>query len=180
MLIIKSSPRNNGVSSQVIDEIKPLFENLEIIQYNVYSLSVSPCTDCKYCEHYNGCSQHDLDMFFKNFEKANYILFVTPIYNNFFPAPLKALIDRFQRYFNARFKRGINPPIEIHKNVGVIITSGSNARSSADYMINTLKQTFAVINGTILARYYIPNTDLGISSINKVELQKFAKLLVSE
>ncbi len=179
LLIINSSPRNSGNCVKIIEQIKPYFKECNIMQYNVYSLSASPCIDCKYCENYNGCSQHDLDIFFKNFENADYILFVSPVYNDFFPAPLKAIIDRFQRYFNARYKRGINPPIAKHKNVGIIIVSGSNSRVATDYMMNTLKQSFDILNGTIKTRFFIPNTDIEEYTLSKNEIQKLVNQICS-
>ena len=118
-----------------------------------------------------------LDIFFEDFEDADYIAFFTPVYNNFFPAPLKALIDRFQRYYSARFCRGANPPIAKPKKVGAVIVSGSNSRQNADYMANTLKQCFAVLNGDFRARYYIPDTDSGAYTFNITELEKFAHQL---
>lgn len=172
-LIINGSPRKEGVSSELAKQVKPYFLDCVIKEYNVYDLAPAPCTGCKYCEYHDGCSNKDLDIFFEDFEEADYIAFFTPVYNNFFPAPLKAVIDRFQRYYSARFKRGANPPIAKHKRVGVVIVSGSNARASADYMSKTLKQSFAVLNGEVCARYFIPNTDLGMYTFNIVELQKF-------
>ena len=102
------------------------------------------------------------------------------LYNNFFPAPLKAVIDRFQRYYSARFKRGAKPPIAKPKRVGVVIVSGSNARQCADYMTATLRQSFTVLNGEVTARYYIPGTDRGQYTFNNIELQKFIHQLRGE
>lgn len=115
--------------------------------------------------------------FFEDFEDADYIAFFTPVYNNFFPAPIKAILDRFQRYYNARYKRGSNPPIKKPKRVGVVIASGSNARQSADYMYNSLKQSFAPLGSEVCSRYYIPNTDMGRYTFNMTELQKFVHRL---
>lgn len=173
MLIINGSPRNDGVCAELIKQVKPYFIDCEIREYDTYALSPAPCRDCKYCEYHDGCSNKDLDIFFEDFEEADYIVFFTPVYNNFFPAPLKAIIDRFQRYFNARFKRGAKPPVEKPKRVGAVIAAGSNARAASDYMTNTLKQSFSVIGGEVCARYFIPNTDLGKYTFNNVELQKF-------
>lgn len=172
-LIINSSPRDKGVCAEVIKQVKPYFAGCDIKQYDLYKLSPAPCIACGYCEQHDGCSNSDLNIFFEDFEDADYIAIFSPIYNNFFPAPLKAVIDRFQRYYSARFYRGANPPIEKHKKVGLVITSGSNARQSADYMATTLKQSFAVLNGTVTARYYIPNTDSNAYTFNIVELEKF-------
>ena len=173
LLIINASPREKGVCAEVIRQVKPAFSECETKQYDVYKLAPAPCTACGYCELHNGCANKDLDIFFEDFEEADYIVFFTPVYNNFFPAPLKAVIDRFQRYYSARFCRGANPPIEKPKKVGVLIASGSNARQNADYMVNTLKQAFTVLNGEVKARYYIPNTDEKLYTYNTTELDKF-------
>ena len=93
-LIINGSPRKDGVSSELAKQVKPYFLDCEIKEYNVYDLSPAPCIDCKYCEYHDGCSNKDLDIFFEDFERADFIAFFTPVYNNFFPAPLKA-VDPF-------------------------------------------------------------------------------------
>lgn len=176
-LIINGSPRDNGVSSELVNQVKPYFVDCEIKEYKIYDLAPAPCIDCKYCETHNGCSNKDLDWFFRDFEEADYIGFFTPVYNNFFPSPLKAVLDRCQRYFNACFKRDVKPPIKKHKRVGAVISAGSNARVASDFMVNTLKDVFSVLNGEVCARYYIPNTDLGLYTYNTVELQKFVHQL---
>ena len=166
LLIIGGSPRPNGVSEELIRQVKPYFIDCKIVEYNTYKLAPAPCTDCRFCEQHAGCANKDLDIFFEDFEDADYIAFFTPVYNNFFPAPLKAVIDRFQRYYSARFKRGAKPPIAKPKRVGVVIVSGSNARQCADYMTATLRQSFTVLNGEVTARYYIPGTDRGQYTLN--------------
>lgn len=177
LLIINGSPRERGVSAELINQVKPYFFDCEITQYDSYKIAPLPCTDCRWCEYHDGCSSRDLDIFFEDFEQADYIIFFTPVYNNFFPAPLKAIIDRFQRYYSARFKRGAKPPIKKTKRVGVVICSGSSSRQCADYMISTLKQAFTVLNGCVCSRYYIPDTDSGKYTFNLTELEKFVHLL---
>ena len=177
LLIINGSPRENGVSAELINQVKRYFADCDVVQYDTYKMSPAPCTDCKYCEYHNGCSNKDLDIFFEDFEAADYIVFFSPVYNNFFPAPMKAVIDRFQRYYSARFKRGDKPPIKKPKRVGAVICSGSNARQCADYMVSTLKQSFTVLNGEVCSRYYIPNTDSGNYTFNITELEKFVHFL---
>ena len=157
----------------MVKQVKPYFADCEIKEYDIYALAPAPCTACCYCEQHDGCSNHDLDIFFEDFENADYIAVFSPVYNNFFPAPLKAVIDRFQRYYSARFCRGANPPIEKEKSAGLVITSGSNARQNADFMYNTLKQSMAVLNTELKARYYIPGTDSKSYTFNITELDKF-------
>ena len=171
------SPRQDGICRELINQVSKYFLDCEIKVYDSYKLSPAPCTDCKWCEYHEGCSNKDLDVFFEDFEDADYIAFFTPVYNNFFPAPTKAILDRFQRYYNARFKRGANPPVKKPKRVGAVIASGSNARQSADYMYNSLKQSFAPLGSEVCSRYYIPNTDMGRYTFNMTELQKFVHQL---
>ena len=91
-MIINGSPRKDGISAELVKQVKPYFLDCEIKEYNIYDLAPAPCTDCKYCEYHEGCSNHDLDIFFEDFEAADYVAFFTPVYNNFFPAPLNAIL----------------------------------------------------------------------------------------
>ena len=74
---------------------------------------------------------------------------------------------------NARFKRGVKLPLGSSKNVGAIIISGSNSRYAADYMAKALRSLFEALGCSLSARYYIPNTDLGMYTFNLVELERF-------
>ncbi|MBQ7203453.1 MAG: flavodoxin family protein [Eubacterium sp.] len=177
LIIINGSPRKAGVCSELIRQVKPYFNDCEIMQYDAYALSAAPCIACNYCEQHDGCSNGDLDAFFEDFEDADYIAFFSPVYNNFFPSPLKAIIDRFQRYYSARFSRGVIPPIAKPKKVGLVIASGANSRQAADYMASTLKQCFTVLNGELKARYFIPDTDSNAYTFNITELDKFVHQL---
>ena len=71
MLIINGSPRDNGVSAELINQVKKYFIDCEIKQYDTYKMAPAPCTDCRYCEYHNGCSNKDLDFFFYDFEQAD-------------------------------------------------------------------------------------------------------------
>ncbi len=173
LLLINSSPRKDGVSAEIEKQLKAYFTECDIECENTYKLAPNPCIACGYCERNDGCAQKDLDDFFVKFEDADYIIFLTPVYNNFFPSPLKALIDRFQRYYSARFVKGIKPPIEKPKKVGLVICSGAKNVPVADYMTNAIKQCFTVLNGELVARYYIPSTDLAKYTFNIIELEKF-------
>jgi multimeric flavodoxin WrbA len=92
LLIIMGSPRQDGICQELINQVRKYFLDCEIKLYDSYKLAPSPCTDCKWCEYHDGCSNKDLDIFFEDFEDADYIAFFTPVYNNFFPAPIKAIL----------------------------------------------------------------------------------------
>lgn len=173
LIIINASPRYNGVNSEVIKQIKPYFAECEIKEYDLYRLSPAPCTACGYCEMHEGCCNSDLNIFFEDYADADYVAFFSPVYNNFFPAPMKAVMDRTQRFLSEKYYKGNKEPIPKRKSGGIVITSGSAARQSSDYMYNTLKQCVKILNTNLKARYYIPNTDSGAYTFNITELEKF-------
>lgn len=71
-----------------------------------------PCIHCGKCETADLCVFDDLDEYNKLLNEAEALVFASPVYNLSVPAPLKALIDRSQRYFSKRFSLGIKPPIK--------------------------------------------------------------------
>lgn len=52
LLIIGGSPRPNGVSEELIRQVKPYFIDCKIVEYNTYKLAPAPCTDCRFCEQH--------------------------------------------------------------------------------------------------------------------------------
>lgn len=177
MLIISSSPRKDGVVSQALLLLRQRMFNYAIKEYNLYDFEPLPCIACGYCEYENGCSQKDLDVFFEDFEDADLLIFASPVYNNFFPSPMKALIDRFQRYFNARFKRGAKPPISKPKAAGLLAVSGSYCPRSVDYMKDTLEQSFTVLNTRLASVCYFDSTDNEQFKIKNSKIEKFCEEL---
>ena len=173
LMIINSSPRENGVCAEVLKQVKPYFIDCETKEYNLYQIDPLPCKACGYCEMHNGCVNKDLDIFFEDLTESDYIAIFSPMYNNFFPAPLKALMDRFQRFSSAKYLRGDIDPIGQAKNIGLVIASGTNARECANYMSNSIKQLFAPFGCELKARYYIPGTDSNNYTFNIIELEKF-------
>lgn len=65
LLIIGGSPRPNGVSEELIRQVKPYFIDCKIVEYNTYKLAPAPCTDCRFCEQHAGCANKDLDIFLR-------------------------------------------------------------------------------------------------------------------
>lgn len=98
---------------------------------DAFALSPLPCDDCRYCYRVDGCSKPDLKEFYTALEEADALALVTPVYNRSFPAPLKALLDRTQRYWAARFIRGIRPPITRPKQAFLLTAAGSGGDDAA-------------------------------------------------
>lgn len=180
VVVLNASPRADGACSEAVYMFEDFLndKDFEFVKYDLYELNPAPCKDCGYCRVKNGCSVKDLDLFFVDFELAEYVVVFSPIYNNFFPGPMKNLLDRFQRYYSARFFRNVKPPIEIPKRVGIFVCSGTNDKISFDYMCETLRQSFTVLNGKIVSKFYLPSTDTNKSEISKNDIEVFINNLI--
>lgn len=57
VLIINGSPRANGNSSKLINEMKGIFdkENIEIDQYDIGAKTIRGCMACGYCYEHGEC-----------------------------------------------------------------------------------------------------------------------------
>ncbi len=125
-IIIYGSPKHNSFTKNLLEFYykKPLDS---AVFFDCYKLSPAPCTDCGFCKEKEGCAFKDLDEFFERFREAENVIIAFPIYNESFPAPLKALLDRFQRFYSARFCRNEKPFASFKKDVTLIITAGSDS-----------------------------------------------------
>lgn len=175
VLAILGSPRKSGYTSRLLGTLLREFpKGTEIETVNIFELNPIPCNACGYCKACDGCSKKDLDVFMKKFESADVIIFATPVYNMSVPAPMKALLDRFQRYFEARLRRNMNSLIEKRRKAIIIVTSGGDGEVGYEVVKHQFLSLFPCLNielkGTMLAR----NTDK--CGVDSTDLQKAAML----
>lgn len=171
VMAIMASPRKSGYTAKLLGSLLrefPKGTNIEII--NLYDLNPVPCNACGYCKTGNGCSKKDLEDFFKKFEITDIIIFATPIYFMGVPAPFKALIDRFQRYYEARFRRNMKNPIEKHRKAALIVTSGSDGEIGYEVIKHQLLQAFTVLNIELCGATLARNTDK--CGVDKTDVDK--------
>lgn len=160
ILLILGSPHPNGNTARAVRRLlEQVPDSYEVRGFYPYKMQIKPCVDCGFCKRENACAFHDLDEFYEVFEKADAVLFASPLYNLTFSAPLKALIDRFQRYFNARFVRGIRPPIQKPKRVALVMTAGSENNGGFLFTQKALEQSLTVLNGTLTATWFYEECD---------------------
>ncbi len=160
VMAIMASPRKTGYTAKLLGSLLrefPKGTNIDIV--NLFELNPTPCNSCGYCKAGNGCSKKDLEDFFKKFETTDIIVFATPIYFMGVPAPFKALIDRFQRYYEARFRRNQQNPIEKHRKAVLIVTSGSDGEIGFEVIKHQLLQAFSVLNIELCGVTLAKNTD---------------------
>lgn len=160
IVAVLASPHPDGVTAKMLSLCLELFpENAAVESFSLYSLLPQPCTDCGFCKTREGCSKHDLDAFMSAYEQADIVVFASPVYNLSFPAPFKALLDRFQRYFNARFSLGKKPPIVKPKRALLLASCGSRDERGFSVMRSQLEMTFTVLNTTLFSSVFCAGTD---------------------
>ena len=93
-----------------------------------------------------------------DFEQADYFVISTPVYNSGVPAPLKAIVDRFQRYYALRFSHGVKPPVAKPKKAALIITAGSKGEGK-DEIKAMFERQFTVLNTQLVSTVFFDGTD---------------------
>jgi len=160
ILVFFGSPHKNGFTAKLLNDfLAPLESTAEVQVINAYESAIAPCTACDACTRAETCSQRDFDAIDASIRRADVVVVATPVYNLGFPAPLKAIIDRTQQYFSARFSLGVNPPIKKHKTAVLLVTSGSNNLDGAHIMSRQLRMIFSVMNTSLDNEVIWENTD---------------------
>lgn len=151
VLLLFGSPHKRGSTAQVVQMLRDKCPT--DWQWDVwygYDHAIQPCDDCRYCYAKAGCSKRDLDEVYALLEQADILVIASPVYNLSFTTPLKALLDRTQRYWAARFVRGERPPISRPKRV-VLLTTAEQDAHGGDMLERQLKPTLTILNAVLTA-----------------------------
>lgn len=146
ILIIDGSGRKNGYTKKLIEFFESNVECENVVSFEAYKEKIEFCDGCNFCEENERCKYNDLDLFFKEFENADLIIFASPVYNGTFSAPLKALIDRFQPYYTYFYKHNKKQKIKKARKAVLIASSGRAGENSLAFMEEQLKFAFSILN----------------------------------
>lgn len=124
-LIFNGSPRLDGASITICNLIEKELTNTDVILS--YQRKVEPCVHCDACVDIPECPIRDkMQDIYEKIIKCKNLIFIVPVYFMGIPAPLKAMIDRTQVFWNH--------PIQEKKNGAVImIAENSNQSFKAFY-----------------------------------------------
>ena len=159
VLIIFGSPHKNGHCKKLMHTVFEVFSKEDCEIFSPFKMQMNPCIDCGVCKENDECAFGDLNEFYDDLENCGKLIIISPIYNSGYPSPLKALVDRLQRYYNARFARNIRPPIKKEKKAVLILSSGSDGEEEAKMIEKQTKKVFTVINSELIETVLQQNTD---------------------
>ena len=164
-LIVFASPHQNGPTAKLLEHFLSGLpkDTWETEMLNVCKTAIRPCAACGACKNMDGCVYTDLDAFDTAFRACDLLVIASPVYNLSFPAQLKALLDRFQRYFEARFARGVRPVMAKKRDAVLLLTMGKNDGFAVEVCEKTLRQSFSILNVKLQTVLCLPDTDLGVS-----------------
>jgi len=111
VLIINGSPRLNGNSTKLINEMKRVFasENIEVDEYQIGSKAIRGCAACGYCYEHGECVfKDDINDLAKRFENADGLVVTSPVYYGSANGSVISLLDRlfYSSHFSKKFKVG--------------------------------------------------------------------------
>jgi len=164
VLVLFGSPNGHGHTRKLVESFLGGFKEekgWEIQEMNLYELQPKPCVACRECAKKEACKFPDLDGFDKAFRKSDLVVVASPVYNVSFPAPMKALLDRTQRYFEARFSLHKKPPVKKHREAVLLLAMGSEEDFGVEVTTYQLKRAFSVMNTELVGCVVWDSTDLG-------------------
>ena len=122
VLVLFASPHREGHTARLTEEFLAGLGPAETARVDLYALGPAPCVACGVCGTREECVFHDLDRVHRLLAACDLLVMAAPVYNAGLPAPMKALLDRWQRYYEARFSLGKRPPLEKHRGAALLLT----------------------------------------------------------
>lgn len=181
LLVLFGSPHGHGCTRKLLDSFLQGFQenkDWEVTEIDAYETAAHPCTGCRACAKKEGCAFSDLDGFDRELRQSDLLVVAAPVYHSSFPSPVKAILDRTQRYFEARFSLGMKPPIKKHRDAVLLLTMGSQEDFAVEVMTHQLSRAFSVMNTDLLGCAVWDATDLGEE--NKGAAQQKAKAIAQK
>jgi multimeric flavodoxin WrbA len=138
LLSFNGSPRKKGNSSLLLRELLrgACDSGAHVEELNVHDLHLKDCRGCLRCNLIKRCALRgdDWPQLSQKIQKADVMVFASPVYFHHVPAPLKNLIDRFRSFVNVRItETGLQhtPWQEWKKEIFLILSLGSSSDQDA-------------------------------------------------
>jgi multimeric flavodoxin WrbA len=165
VFVLQGSPRRDGYTARMLGYFFHCMGGAETKAraniFNAYKANIKPCIHCGHCKKVCGCIYDDFMPIERALESADFLIVASPVYVLGFPAPLKAVLDRTQQYFEAKFSHGVETPIKKHKAALFFASHGSEDGSGVAMMEKQLELVFRVMNANLVATVVSSNTDGG-------------------
>ncbi len=181
LLVLFASPHAHGSTRMLLESFLDVFKekkDWDIKEVDLYEQPPHPCVGCGLCAKKEACQFDDLDAFDKELRRSDLLVVASPVYNSAFPAPMKALLDRTQRYFEARFSLGVRQPIKKRRQAVLLLAMGQQEDFALEVTAYQLQRAFSVMNTELSGCAVWDGTDRGRQ--NQGPAQQKARALALE
>jgi len=154
VIALSASPRRGGNSEILLDQaIAGVLEAGGIAEKIILcDLKIAPCLECNFCARTGRCIvEDDFQAIYRRLKQENLFLLAFPVFFQGLPAQLKALVDRCQCCWEAKYR--LETPIAPASPQRRLSVLGVKAREDVEefsHPLATLK-VFALVNNL---RYY--------------------------
>jgi len=161
VLILKGSPRKNGNSSVLADQVAfgAQKHGAEVESFRVHAMNIQPCDACDSCLETNGVCVigDDMQMLYPKIRHADTLVLASPIYWFTFSAQLKLCIDRWYAF------QPIRKEAWSGKNIGIVLTYGDSDpyESGAVNAMYTFQSMFRYLELEIAGMVYGSASEIG-------------------
>ena len=180
-LVLFASPKGHGHTRKLLESFLEVFhedKDWDVKEVDLYEQPPHPCVGCGLCAKKEACQFDDLDAFDKELRRCDLLVVASPVYNSAFPAPMKALLDRTQRYFEARFSLGVRHPIKKRRRAVLLLAMGQEEDFALEVTAHQLQRAFSVMNTELSGCAVWEGTDRGRQ--NQGPAQQKARALALE
>lgn len=127
-LIISGSPRKNGDSMTLVNEMKKYLEGEVRVIYTYYS-NISPCVDCRYCWYNVGCDIKDeMQEIYQLLNEMDNVIIASPLHFSGLTGKLLSFASRLQLFYvSRRIRKDDSFPLR-KKNGVLVISAGGDTR----------------------------------------------------
>ena len=161
VLGILGSPRRGGNAEILLDKALEGVKSTGIEPKKIVlnELKFSPCQECAGCAQTGICIINDaMQDIYKELDTAEIIILSSPIFFGSLPAQVKAMIDRYQCRWVAKYVLGKKSPPPTKRGF-LILVSAANRESFFKNAESIVKNFFAVLDIEFKASLYCPNVD---------------------
>lgn len=159
ILILNASPRADGNTACLIDAFrKGLPQDCSCEQLDLYSMLPMPCVACNACKQQDACRFSDLDELDAALRRADALVWAIPVYNYSVPSPAKAVLDRFQRYYEA-YERNELLFEKTDRPCVLLLSAGRTGLYSADIVRKQLQTACRYTGFELQSTVFAANTD---------------------
>ncbi len=161
ILILKGSPRANGNSTTLADQVAmgAKESGAQVDSFYLHSMDIQPCDACNECYETDGVCiiKDDMQTLYPKLRQADTIVLASPIYWFTISAQLKLCIDRWYA-----FEADSSKPMH-GKKIGIVLAYGdTNLETSGGInAIHTFESMFRYLHGEIIGVVHGTAMDVG-------------------